>query len=415
MPGLLALHLRPDSPGFLDLPWDLPLAGWRAACPRIVDVQRGLSRHEVQFVSDGPAVYAFKELPLRLAEREHDMLEKFEQRDLPAVKPVGWARVLGDDEEQGVLITRFLDASLPYRILFHSPGLERYRGRLIDALAGLLVRLHLAGAYWGDCSLSNVLFRRDAGELSAYLVDAETSELHDALSEGMRRQDLDIMEENVEGDLLDLHAQGVAPAPGVDEHAGEQVRQRYEALWREINREEVLSTDDLWRIHERVRALNALGFSVGSIDLVPDGTARRVKLRTVVTDRDHHRHQFHDLTGLVAEERQAEQLLNDLREFKLALSERMGRSVPMSVSAFHWRSERWEPAIARFGPLVTADADAAERFCQVLEHKWFMSERARRDVGLDAALDDYLRRFAADAAAATPVTPAPAAGAPPAR
>lgn len=53
-----------------------------------------------------------------------------------------------------------------------SSSLERYRDHLLDAISGLLVQLHLAGTFWGDCSLSNTLFRRDAGALQAYLVDA---------------------------------------------------------------------------------------------------------------------------------------------------------------------------------------------------------------------------------------------------
>jgi hypothetical protein len=31
----------------------------------------------------------------------------------------------------------------------------------------------------------------------------------------------------------------------------------------------------------------------------------------------------------------------------------------------------------------------------VLEHKWYMSERAHRDVGLEVAIQDYLGRFEA--------------------
>ena len=355
---------------------------------------RGLSRHEVLFVSYGTGVHALKELPEPLAEREYDLLVRLEQRDLPAVAPVGHAHVvLEDGERRGALITRFLDASLPFRTLFQSPGLERYRDRLIDAMAGLLVRLHLAGVYWGDCSLSNVLFRRDAGELRAYLVDAETSEIHDALSDGQREHDLAIMEENVEGDLADLAAQGTRWPEGREIGTGEQVRQRYAALWAEITREESFPVGETWRIHDRIRALNALGFSVGEIELLSDGDGRRLRLRTMVTDRDYHRHEFHNLTGLVAEERQAEQLLNDIREFRLQLSEEQGRSVPLSVAAFRWLAERWEPTIARLRPVPDDRGDPAEIFCQVLEHKWFLSERAQRDIGFDAALDDYRLRF----------------------
>ena len=90
------------------------------------------------------------------------------------------------------LITRHLDFSLPYRVLFTGAAIPDLRTHLLNALVELIARLHLRGFFWGDCSLSNALFRRDAGALSAYLVDAETGELHGALSDGQRAYDLDI-------------------------------------------------------------------------------------------------------------------------------------------------------------------------------------------------------------------------------
>src|SRR5437879_96828 len=196
MAGLIAIHVREGHPDFIDLPWHLPLAEWANASERVVEMERGLSRHQVVFVEYGSGLYALKELPPALAEREYGLLRGMEDRRLPAVTAAGHARAAvkggeGDGEggdggegENGILITRFLDASLPYRTLFMNKGLERYRERLLDAMAGLLVRLHLAGFYWGDCSLSNTLFRRDAGELQAYAVDFETSEQHEKLSDG---------------------------------------------------------------------------------------------------------------------------------------------------------------------------------------------------------------------------------------
>ncbi len=90
-----------------------------------------------------------------------------------------------------MLVTRYLDYSLPYRYVFSNerrsarcPGTD---SKLIDAAVVLLCRLHLDGFYWGDCSLNNLLFRRDAGALMAYLVDAETAEHHRSLSDGMRQ------------------------------------------------------------------------------------------------------------------------------------------------------------------------------------------------------------------------------------
>ncbi|MGC3997638.1 MAG: DUF4032 domain-containing protein [Anaeromyxobacter sp.] len=395
-PGLLALQVRPGNPDFLDLPWTRPLAQWREACNRVVDVPRGISRHEVVFVQYQRLLYAVKELPVRVGEREYDALRWLEERDLPAVVAAGHAKVKNEEGDEGsVLITRFLESSLPYRQLFQSPGLERYRERLLDAVAELMVRLHLAGFHWGDYSLSNCLFRRDAGQLRAYLVDAETSEMHETLSDGQRRLDLDIMEENVAGELADLSmVVQLPPALDVFEPA-RRIRQRYQRLWEEVTREEILSPAENWRIHERIRALNALGFSVGEVELETVGDGSKLKMRTLVTDRDYHRHMLQNLTGVVAEERQAGLMLNEIHELRATMVRSSQRSVPLSVAAYHWLTERYEPTLQQLQPQVSRATEPPELYCQLLEHKWLLSEKMNRDVGFVYAIEDYVKKFKA--------------------
>ncbi|HEX5754137.1 MAG TPA: DUF4032 domain-containing protein [Archangium sp.] len=392
--GLNALHLHQGHPDFLDLPWHLPLEEWRPeVCSRLVEVPRGLSRHTVVFVSYGAHIYALKELPVSVGQREYDVLRGLEERHLPAVMVVGLARVraLGEPgDEVAVLLTQYLPSSLPYRVLFMNKGLERYRERLLDSMASLLVRLHLGGFFWGDCSLSNVLFRRDAGELQAYAVDAETSELHPKLSDGQRELDLLIMEENITGGLADLAAMVELPATLDVYETAPSIRQRYERLWAEINKELTITPGESYRIHERIRALNELGFSVGEVDLVASGDGSQLRMRTIVTDREYHRHQLHNLTGLVAEERQAALLLNEIRELKATLTREVNRSVPLSVAAFRWLDERFRPTLGQLERELGPAADEAELYCQVLEHKWFLSERAKRDVGLEVAVKGYV-------------------------
>ena len=135
------------------------------------------------------------------------------------------------------------------------------------------MRLHLAGFFWGDCSLSNTLFRRDAGALSAYLVDAETGELHPQLSTGQRLHDLQIAEENVAGELLDVEAARIAL--------------RFDPSRRPRScralRGAVVGADPRGRVRrrrdvpldERLRRLNGLGFDVEEVQLVGDAGARR--------------------------------------------------------------------------------------------------------------------------------------------
>jgi Domain of unknown function (DUF4032)/Lipopolysaccharide kinase (Kdo/WaaP) family len=392
--GLLSLSLQPGQPDFIDLPWQLPLASWRGATQRLVEMQRGISRHEVVFVEYGSAVFALKELPPGRAEREYGLLRGMEERRLPSVVAAGHARALveseGEQVENSVLLTRYLDGSLPYRTLFMNQGLERYRERLLDAMAGLLVRLHLGGCYWGDCSLSNTLFRRDAGELQAYAVDAETSELHEKLSDGQRALDLQILEENLQGDLSDLELVAKLPPALSIAHTGESIRRRYQRLWSEISRVVVLSPHETYLIQDRIRALNELGFSVGELELLKTGEGDRLKLRTIVVDRDYHRRLLHGLTGLVAGDRQAALLVGEIKELQAQLAQEQNRSVSQSMAAYRWLEERFGPVSKRLQEALGGDQDLCELYCQVLEHKWYLSERARRDVGFDAAVDDYL-------------------------
>jgi hypothetical protein len=224
-------------------------------------------------------------------------------------------------------------------------------------------------------------------------VDAETSQHHEALSDGQRLQDLEILEENVTGDLLDVQAMLGLPSREDLDHTGAEIRARYVSLWGEITREEQLSPEESWRIHERIKTLNALGFTVGEVKLEATGDGSRLRMRTIVTDRDYHRHLLHALTGLTAEDRQAAMMVNELQELRATLQRQENRSVPLAVAAYRWMSERYHPVVRKLQPLVPGRGEPQELYCQLLEHKWFLSEKARRDVGLEAALNDYLKKF----------------------
>lgn len=388
--GLVALEILPGNPDFLDLPWHLPMARWREVSTRIVEVPRGVSRHEVLFLQYDRTLYAAKELPPDVGEREYDALRWLEQHELPAVHAAGHARVRREGEEASLLFTRFLEYSIPFRTLFENAGLEQYRSRLLDAIAGLLVRLHLAGFFWGDCSLSNTLFKRDAGQLQAYLVDAETAEMHEELSQGQRQHDLELLQENVAGDLLDVAAMLGERREETLDRTPEEIRSRYEKLWSEIGRVDTLAPSESWRIHERIRSLNALGFTVGEVKLEATGDGSRLRMRAIVTDRDYDRDLLQDLTGLNAEDHQARLMVQEIQELRATLARSENRSVPLQVAAYRWLTERYQPTVRR----VADHGEPAELYCELLENKWYLSERAGHDVGMEVALEDYLKRFA---------------------
>jgi hypothetical protein len=385
----LQLVARTGQPDFLDLPWNVPLEEWESE--RLVEVVRGIGRHVVRFVDYDGALYALKELPKRLADREYRLLHELEELSIPVVEAVGVVSGAGIPDRQAVLITRHLDFSLPYRTLFTGRGVPDLRNRLLDALAELLVRLHLGGFLWGDCSLSNTLFRRDAGALSAYVVDAETGELHPTLTDGQREQDLQIAEDNVAGELMDLQAAaaGVATELDPDETAAE-IRRRYEPLWGELTREEVFGPDERYRVDDRLRRLNRLGFDVEEIQLVGAEGKLRLRLTPHVVEPGHHHRRFLTLTGLSVQENQARRLLNDLRSFRAYVEREEGRQLPESVIAYRWLTEVFEAAVALVPEELRSKLEPAELFHELLEHRWYLSEAAGRDVGMAATVTSYV-------------------------
>jgi hypothetical protein len=377
--------------GLLDLPWSTPLAAWDD--PRLVDMVHGTSRHVVRFVADGGRVFALKETTEREARREYGMLRRLTAEGLPAVQPVGM--VTGRQAPNGeplaaVLISRYLDFSLPYRYLFtqeRRPDLSRL---LIDAGVVLLVRLHLEGFFWGDCSLSNLLFRRDAGALMAYLVDAETAERRDELPDGMRANDIDIARENIAGGLFDLQASGDLGAEIDVVDVADQLEDRYRALWDELTGTDELSLDDRHRIDRRIRRLNELGFDVDELLVEHDPEGYRLRVRPVLVEEGHHARELRRLTGLAVQENQARRLLNDIAAFGASISREADAEIPQAVIASRWLAEVYEPVIARVPSTLRGRLEAPELFHELLEHRYYLSERAGQEVAIDEALSSYL-------------------------
>jgi hypothetical protein len=390
----------PDKPYFNELPWEHPINQWAKDTPRVEEVQHGISRHPVVFVNYDGLLYAIKELPNSVAQKEYEILLQMQELSLPSVKPFGYAKVVRNAGTSSLLFTHYLDASVPYRYLFINNAVEHFQNHLLDAISGLLVQLHSNGFYWGDCSLSNILFRRDAGALQAYLVDAETAEYHPPpLPPMLRYHDLEIMQENILGELIDLQTKDSLSLSYPVSETGPYIQQRYRSLWEEISREEMFSQDELYRVQERVRSLNNLGFSVKDIQLKHEDHSNILKLRIFVSDRNFHRNQLMEITGLYTEDRQAQQIINEINELRAHQSQSGNSSISLEAAAFFWLEHFYKPVIEQLKPLIKNsdhpkfNTDPIELYCQILEHKWYLSERARRDVGHLAAVEDFIKQF----------------------
>jgi len=387
--GSLNITAATIDPALLDLPWAVPLELWPDS--NIAALPKGISRHLVRFVHLSGYVVAIKETSGELAKREYDMLRTLQRMDIPCVDPVAVItnRTTADGEPlESVLVTRHLKFSLPYRALYSQTLRPDTATRLVDAAAVLLVRLHIIGFFWGDVSLSNTLFRRDAGAFAAYLVDAETGQLYaGGLSNGQRENDLEIARINIAGELLDLQAGGRLQGDVDPVEISNGIVAQYRTLWKELTGSEEFSQSERWRINQRVERLNDLGFDIEELAIRTDTTGTQVRIQPKVVDAGHHQRRLLRLTGLDAQENQARRLLNDLDSYIATYGE---AGADEEMAAHEWVAQVFEPVIRAIPKELQGRLEPAEVFHQLLDHRWYISQNQKRDVPLAEAVQSYI-------------------------
>ncbi|OFO94855.1 DUF4032 domain-containing protein [Corynebacterium sp. HMSC034H07] len=374
----------------LTLPWDTPLEQWPDAL--IAALPRGISRHIVRFVGINRGIVAVKEIGARTAHHEYKMLRELQRLGAPSVRPV--AVITGRhpaEEDYGeltaALVTEHLEFSLPYREIFSRHLTVVEAEKLIRALSVLLVRMHLLNFYWGDVSLSNTLFRRDAETYSAYLVDAETGEFQPNLSESRRLYDVDIARVNIIGELMDLQA-GECLDGAIDVIAlGSLVESSYLELWTELTAEEAVDASEYWRVSERIDRLNQLGFDVGELKVTKDDSRQVVRIRPVVVDPGHYRAELLSLTGLSVEEHQAQRLLGSIQAYQAV---ECGPHVGLTQAAHLWMTHEYEPTIAAVPEEMLDKLEPAQIFHEIVDHRWFLAQERGEAVTLAEATASYL-------------------------
>jgi len=386
----LSITASVASPELLDLPWDLPLEEWPDE--NVAALPKGISRHTVRFIYLGKHIVAVKETTEALAIREYDMLHKLDRLDVPCVEPV--AIVSGRADKNGgalptALVTRHLRFSLPYRALYSQTLRPDTATRLADALAVLLVRVHIVGFFWGDVSLSNTLFRRDAGSFAAYLVDAETGELMPgSLSDGQRENDLEIARVNVAGELMDLQAGGRLDEDIDPIDVSNSILDSYRSLWSELTGWQSFDQSERWRIAERVQRLNELGFDIENLAITSDETGSKLHIQPKVVDAGHHTRRLLRLTGIDAGENQARRLLNDLDGYRAV--HYPDDDSDEEMVAHEWLSGVYDPVIRAIPKEYRGKLEPPEMFHQWLEHRAKRSQKESRKVSREDSVQSYI-------------------------
>ena len=374
------------------LPWDQPLESWPED-PSLT-AQRGISRHIVRLVRSTPEpdseIYAVKETVEEFAIREYEALKELGLRGAPSVSQIAVVngRLDADGNELPcAIVTRFLPFSLPYRVVLSGSVTQHEITNMANALAHLLVRLHLLGFWWGDCSLSNTLFRRDADGFAAYLVDAETGEFQKHLSNGQREHDLDLARFNVAAELEDLKLAGVL-FPDLDPlRASESVITRYRKIWKALSEPQILPANDRHAVEKAMRSLQDIGFAVEEVDIKMAGDQSTLTFTPKLVAPNYHSLRLKELMGLETEEFQAKRILASFDRFR---SREIEKTPDKSEAAQRWLDEVFYKVVDSVPSELKGRVEDAQLFHEVLEHRWYLGEKSGHDLGLDFATSDYI-------------------------
>ncbi len=380
------LTLQADNVGFfisnhryshlVQLPWQVPLETWREHDVKLLRIKSGLSRHVVRFVEIEARRYAVKETTSESARREFETYLQLIRMEVPTLIPVAFverddgAKIvqtrIGQQLERrmtGYLITELMEKVIPDSFLFKRAFTKENRNRIWDAVIHLFIKMHSHGVYWGDASLANMLIHFSSEvipelgrrtNLRAVLADAETAEVRPSVSDTLRLADVEFFLESMQWTEADQNASGIFRDPLIPKGDQKYILQNYNeryAVEQEMQSFELVTHIDVDKL-------------LGNFDVKGYG-----KL-----------------------------LQQHINEHKWYMSEREKREVTLVEAAEDWYREIFKPICRIFnehGMLeYFPDKTASSLYVEIMEHKYYMSEREKKDVGLVAVVEDYCAKFA---------------------
>jgi hypothetical protein len=361
------------------LPWHVPIAEWHLHGVRILEIKRGLARHEVIFVKTPRFSFGIKQIGEEVSRREVSNYEMLLLNGIHTLVPVGTvtreealiesATAIGRHYERNITahtVTLLVEKVVPDSQLFQRKFSFDSRKAIWDAVAELFVELHSNGIYWGDASLSNTLVKFEKVDipfvgrktvLKAYLADAETVEIHPRLSDAQREAEIEFFFESMDWMNENLRLSGAERDALATEQDKQYFRARYEVLYGAEEKKK-----DFFR---------RTGFNMDEV------------------------------LGRVTRPEYVDLFLSHLDEHKWYMNERAGdgRTVSIQEATQDWFETIYTPlcrmlraeGILEYFPGKTA----AELYIEIMTNKYYLSRRAGADVGMLQAMTDYAERFGA--------------------
>lgn len=375
-PHHIRFHVDPLFREALEgLPWSVPVSEWHRYGVQTLNIKRGISRHVVVFVKSGRFSFGIKEISEEISKKEITHYEELLLRGIHTLVPAGYVvreeeaipvqTPVGIQYEKNfvshtvtVLVTKVLPDSFLYSRNFRTEN----RRKIWDAVVQLFAQLHSNGIYWGDASLANVLIRFEKREapfvglqtvLIAYLADAETVEIRPKLSRSMREADLNFFLESMEWINEDLRTSGVIRDTTAMEEDREYIKEQYRLFY---------SAEKKKKKFEQQTS-----FSIDTF------------------------------LGNIFNPSYVDQFLKHIEEHKWYMSERLASDVSLAEATKDWYETIFVPICGVLRSEHILDLfkgkTAAELYIEIMNNKYYLSEKAGKDVGMAEATRNYAEKF----------------------
>ena len=374
----IRLHVDPIFQKELEqLPWNLPISDWHSHGVNTLNIKRGISRHVVIFVKTGRFSFGIKEISEDISRKEIDNYEQLLLKGIHTLIPAGFVvreeqpiaieTPIGIQYEDNFIahtVTVLVNNVLPDSLLYSRNFRKENRQKIWDAIVQLFIQLHINGVYWGDASLANTLIKFDKREvpfiglqtiLRAYLSDAETVEIRPKLSRSLREADLNFFFESMDWIHEDLRLSGMIRENSGTEDDKLYIKERYTQLYRVERKKKKFEQQTSFNIDK--------------------------------------------FLGSISNPSYVDQFLKHIEEHKWYMSEKLGDDVTLAAATRDWYETIFVPICTLFRTEHIVDLfkgkTAAELYIEIMNNKYYLSQRAGNDVGMIAAMHDYAKKFGA--------------------
>ena len=366
-----------------NFPWMSEIESWENY--HFIERRKGESRHTLFFLRTDKGDIVIKRTSSESAEKEFYVYKRLISMGIPTIVPIGFVKKQKNEAGEGYLLTLYEKGALPESHIMNLLRDKRHRDLVWNSVVALLAVMHLKGIFWGDPSLDNILIKFYKTKVEALLIDTETVKFYDYLSPQKGQEDLDRLFDSLfaysfTNDMVDEK---------MFEERKEYIFERYNKLKKLLSNEIEAGEEEYFKLIKRVDDLFLLGYTIKPERISPK---LKIMFKPVTPRKGWFVQMLEDMLGVSFTPEQAKKIFKEILRHRYWMSKNEGQDVRIGEAARDWYQHRFLPVKRIFKQYFPGE-NPVKIYLEILDHKWFMSEKAGKDVGIVEAAKDYSKRF----------------------